>query len=122
MSGYASNRVIRSAAKGGPVTVEMSLQWTNGVLNGQVSGTNAGGWTSTLYAEAAGSWSNSAEYTVLFPPSTNGVGAGPPGYGYVLITNHQGNLTLSYSLADGTAFSQAAPVGEFEDVPLYASL
>ncbi|MGA2747567.1 MAG: immunoglobulin domain-containing protein [Verrucomicrobiota bacterium] len=119
-SGSATNPVARLAAAGGLVTVEMYLQWTNGVLNGTVSGTNAGGWHSTLYAEAAGASSNSAEYTALFL-STNAVGAGPPGYGYVLMTNHLGNLTLSYTLADGTAFSQSTPLGEYGEVPFYGT-
>jgi hypothetical protein len=50
------------------------------------------------------------------------VGEIPPGFGYILITNHNGAVTLSGSLADGTAFSQAPPLGALGGVPVYANL
>jgi hypothetical protein len=42
--------------------------------------------------------------------------------GYLLITNHPGTVSLSVSLADGTAFSQAVPVSSAGDFPVYGNL
>jgi hypothetical protein len=118
-SGYASNHVTRTAAQGGPVTVEMSLGWTNGLIRGSVSGADQGGWTSTLEAEKAAGASPSSAYTVLLGPETNSAEEIPPGYGYMLITNHNGSVTFSGAVADGATFSQTAPLGVSGDVPVY---
>jgi hypothetical protein len=120
VSGSASNVIARSASKGGPVTLEVSLDWTSGQINGAVSGSGQGGWSSTLVAEAATSTSTSGEYTLLLLPSTNA--DVPPGDGYLLLTNHLGQLTYSGALADGTAVNQAPPLGRSGDVPLFANL
>jgi hypothetical protein len=122
MSGGASNLVARSAVSGGPVKVEMTLQWTDGQINGAVSGSGQDAWTSTLFAEAAATASTSGEYTLLLLPSTNAAADIPPGDGYLLLTNHLGQLAYSAALADGAAFSQAPPLGRLGDVPLFANL
>jgi hypothetical protein len=71
--------------------------------------------------QAANPWP-SAEYTFLFAPTTNVSAVSPPGDGYALVTNHNGAVTLSVSLADGTAFSQTVPLSQTGDLPVYASL
>ncbi|MGA2174815.1 MAG: immunoglobulin domain-containing protein [Verrucomicrobiota bacterium] len=121
--GHASNHIARAAARGGPVSVVMAVGWTNHQILGSVSGTNEGGWESALCAEeGAAPLAVSGQYTVLLPPSTNVVGEVPPGYGYVLLTNHLGYLTLAGALPDGAAFSQSVPIGKLGNVPVFASL
>ncbi len=122
LSGAASNRVTRSASRGGPVTVEMTLQWNTGQINGAVSSSGQDPWTSTLLAEAAATAPTSGEFTLLLLPSANAAGAIPPGDGYLLLTNHLGQLAFSGALADGTAVAQAPPLGRLGDVPVFANL
>jgi hypothetical protein len=122
---YASNYVSRSKTQGGPLAVEMTLDWASGEITGSVSNLDTGGgWFSPLEAEKADASSppSSAQYTVLLIPGTNAVGEIPRGFGYMLITNHNGTVTLSGALADGTAFNQTPPLGVLGDVPVYASL
>jgi hypothetical protein len=120
--GQASNHVARAASHGGPVSVVMTVAWTNSQITGFVSGTNEGGWISPLDAELANGAGVSGQYTLLLSPSSNAVGDVPPGDGYVLLTNHLGNLTLAGALADGSTFSQSVPVGKLGDVPIFANL
>ena len=120
-AGFASNYVKRTAAKGGPLAIEMTLDWTSGEIVGSVSNLDPNGWISTLQAEKSVE-SPSATYTALLGPGTNTVGEIPPGFGYMLITNHNGSVTLSGALADGTAFNQSPPLGVLGDVPVYANL
>jgi hypothetical protein len=121
-SGIVNTNVKRAAAQGGPVNLDMTLNWTNGEITGSVSGGNLGGWDSPLQAEKSSSSSPSAQYTVLLSPGTNATGQIPPGFGYMLITNHNGSVTLSGALADGTAFNQTPPLGLYGDLPVYANL
>jgi hypothetical protein len=72
-----------------------------------------------LTADRASDFLPSAEYTILFSPSTSNA---PPGNGYALVTNRAGIVTLSGALADGTRYNQAVPVSRSGDVPVYASL
>jgi hypothetical protein len=104
------------------VNLDMTLNWTNGEISGSVSGANLGGWNSPLQAELSATASPSAEYTVLLSAGTNSTGDIPPGFGYMLVTNHNGSVTLSGALADGTAFNQTPPLGVYGDVPVYANL
>ncbi len=115
----SSPTVARPDNQGGPLALSLTLSGNE--LTGTVSGTDGGGWTSTLLAEQAGK-SSSAEYTLLIPPGPGAPSACPPGYGYALVTNHNGVVTLSGALADGAAFSQTTPVVGAGDVPFYASL
>jgi hypothetical protein len=120
-SGYASNYVKRTTAQGGPLAVEMTLDWTGGEIFGMVSNLD-GAWVSPLEAEKSAASPPSGAYTVLLGPGTNGEGEIPPGFGYMLVTNHNGTVTLSGALADGTTFNQTPPLGVLGDVPVYASL
>ena len=112
--------VARSAAQGGRIVMNLTLS-TNGVT-GTISGTNDTGWTSTLLAERVGKSVGSAEFTMLIPPGLGAPSNSPPGYGYALVTNHNGSVTLSGALADGAAFSQTVSIVGDGDVPFYASL
>jgi hypothetical protein len=114
--------VKRTAAQGGPVNLAVSLNFTNGEITGSVSGSNLGGWESPLLAEKSVAASPSAEFTALLSPGTNAIGEIPPGFGYMLITNHNGSVTLTGALADGTPFSQTPPLGIYGDLPVYANL
>jgi hypothetical protein len=100
----------------------MTLQWTTGQINGAVSGSTPEPWSSKLFAEAAGADSTSGEYTLLLLPSTNAAAAIPPGDGYLLLTNHLGQLAFGGALADGSAVSQAPPLGRLGDVPVFVNL
>ena len=99
--------------------LEMMLNWTDlpPDITGTVSGTNGGLWTANLTAKLASNSLGSAEYTLLVLPA--GI---PPGYGYLLITNHAGTVTLSGALADGTTFSQQVPLSGNGDLPVYGDL
>jgi hypothetical protein len=97
----------------------MTLNWNESPPNitGTVSGTNGGLWTANLTAELASNATNSADYTAqVLPPTT------PPGYGYMLITNHAGAVTLSGALADGTSLFQQVPLSGLGDLPVYGTL
>jgi hypothetical protein len=119
VSGQAGNHVARSASQGGPLTLEMTLNWNQSPPNitGTVSGTNGGPWIANLTAELASKATNSADYTALLLPSGT-----PPGCGYLLITNHAGAVTLSGALADGTPFSQHVPLSVNGNLPVYGNL
>jgi hypothetical protein len=120
-TGYnvASNYIPRTAKQGGPLTMEMTLNWNDSPpdISGTVSGTNGGAWTANLRAELASKESSSAEYTAWVLPTN-----APPGYGYMLMTNHAGAVTLSITLADGTSFSQAVPLSGAGDLPVFGNL
>jgi uncharacterized repeat protein (TIGR03803 family) len=112
--------VARLANQGGPVALSMLLE--SNQVTGTVSGTDDGGWASTLLAERVGPFVGSAEYTMLIPPGSDAPSGSPPGYGYALVTNHNGLVTLTGAVADGAVFSQIVPVVGAGDVPFYASL
>jgi Immunoglobulin domain len=116
------NTSVKRATDEGPVNLDMMLNWTNGQITGSVSGSNFGGWNSPLLAKLSASSSPSAEYTVVLSPGTNAVGDIPPGFGYMLITNHNGSVTLSGALADSTSFNQSPRLASGGAVPVYASL
>jgi len=112
--------VARPDAQGGPLALNMTLGANE--VTGTISGNDEGGWTSALLAEKAGPFAGSAEYTLLIPPGLGAPSASPPGYGYALVTNHNGVVALAGALADGAAFSQTASVVGAGNVPFYASL
>ncbi len=127
LAGQATNHISRTAGQGGPLTVEMTLNWNDSPpqVAGTVSGTNDEvPWAATnLTADRATNSLPSAEYTMLIPPDTNNEPTNSPsGYGYVLITNHLGKATITGALADGTAFNQSVPVSQDGYVPIYANL
>lgn len=121
--GNSSNYIPRAPARGGPLHVALAVAWTNNQITGVVVSTNEPGWVATNYLEqSAAPLAISGQYTMLLPPSTNAAGEVPPGYGFVLLTNHLGSLILKGALPDGSAFSQSVPIGKFGNVPLFASL
>jgi uncharacterized repeat protein (TIGR03803 family) len=118
-SEQSSPTVARTADKGGPLALSLALSGDE--VTGTVSGTNGGGWSSTLLAEETVK-SGSARYTVMIPPGPGAPSTSPPGYGYALVTNHNGLVTLTGALADGAAFSQNVPIVGAGNLPFYASL
>jgi hypothetical protein len=103
----------------GPLQVDLTLDTETPQITGTVSGSSS---TASLIADLASNVLPSAEYTILFSPSTNVSTNSPPGDGYALVTNHKGVVTLSGALADGTRYNQTVPVSQAGDVPVYASL
>jgi hypothetical protein len=131
-AGQATNHITRLA--GGPLSVVLELN-PNGLppqVTGTVAGTNDGiPWVADLTADLAANALPSAEYTMLLLPNTNTAPTfSPGGDGYVLITNYAGTardpaaarVRITGALADGTAFSQTAPVSQDGYVPIYANL
>jgi uncharacterized repeat protein (TIGR03803 family) len=112
--------VHRLASEGGPVALSLTLD--SNTVAGTVSGTDDNGWNSPLLAERASPFVGSAEYTMLIPPGFGAPSASPPGFGYTLVTNHNGSVILTGAVADGAAFSQIVSVVGTGDVPFYASL
>jgi uncharacterized repeat protein (TIGR03803 family) len=119
VAGQAGNTVGPATAPGGPWQVALTVSQTSPQIFGTVSNRL---WTANLIADQAANPWPSAEYTFLFAPTTNVSAVSPPGDGYALVTNHNGAVTLSVSLADGTAFSQTVPLSQTGDLPVYASL
>jgi hypothetical protein len=123
MSGQATNVISRAAVKGGRVVVAMTLLWNNypRQIIGTVTGTNGGAWSADLHLIVASTNRTSSAYTVLIPPATNEASAAG-GFGYALVTNKAGVVTLKGKLADGTSFTQTVPLSEAASVPVYVSL
>jgi uncharacterized repeat protein (TIGR03803 family) len=113
----ASGRADFSA---GPLQVGLTLDTGIPQITGTV--TNSSGTTASLIADLASNVLPSAGYTILFSPTTNVSSNSPPGDGYALVTNHEGVVTLSGALADGTRYNQTVPVSRAGGVPVYASL
>jgi hypothetical protein len=124
VSGFWRNRIARPMTRGGPLTLEMNLDWNQSppVITGLVTGTNGGPWTNALYAERAGDKSARGQYTMLIPPGIGAPSNCPPGDGYALINDQAGEVIINGKLADGTAFSLAAAESDNGDMPLYARL
>lgn len=120
--GQASNHIARPVSRGGPVSVVMNVQWTNSQIIGSVTGTNDGGWISSLDAEEAAGTGVSGQSTLLLSPSADAIGAIPPGDGYLLMSNHLGTVVIAGALPDGSTFSQSVPLGKLGDVPIFANL
>ncbi len=118
-SGLATNYVHRTAKQGGPLMVEMTLNWNDSPPNvtGTVSGNNGNPWVANLTNELTAKESASEEYTAFVLPT-----AAPPGFGYLLMTNHAGAVILNGKLADGTPFTQAVPLSGAADLPVYGNL
>ncbi len=122
MSGHAQKTIARTVAAGGPLVLDMSLDWNNTPrhLYGTVSA--AGKWTSQLMADKASNTLANAQYTLVIPPATADA-QHPAGYGYILITNRAGTVTLSGTLGDGTVVApQTVPLSQDGRFPLFVSL
>jgi hypothetical protein len=119
LSGAATNSVPRAD---GTVTVLTHLLFDNSP--NQIYGTvAAGNWVSDLHlvADASGALT-SAAYTMLLPPMTGAPPDSPAGYGYAVITNHAGSVSVAGQLPDGTTFNKTVPISEAAGAPFYASL
>ena len=95
----------------------------DGIITGTVS--NAAWPTNAyLWADLAAATHGTSNYTLLMSPPTNAAAnmTIPTGYGYALIADHGGTVTLNGGLADGTTFSQTVPASASNDVPVYVSL
>lgn len=116
-----SSNVVKTAA--GNLLVDMSLDTNgNGVITGSVTNSE---WAASSYLFAGlAATSGTADYTLLMaaPADAATNQSLPPGYGYALVADHAGKVTLSGGLADGTAFTESVPATTSGDVPLYASL
>lgn len=134
-SGRATNVIPRATSAGGPLTVELSLSGNPPAqqLTGTISGiANDSTWVAVLLADHATNMVPAAEYTVLLPPDASNAPPvlSPGGAGYLLITNYVGTLKnpaaatvrISGALADGTLFSQSAPLSDDAYLPVYVSL
>ena len=112
---------IKHVAHWGTLTLAMHLDWNSSPpqITGTVQGTNGGGWTAELTGELAGSNLKSARYTMLIPPGTNT--NSPSGYGYALMTNHLGTVTVSGHLADGATFTPTLTESKALHLPFYAT-
>ena len=122
-SGQASNHIARAARQGGALTVLLTLDLSNSPpqLTGTISGTNGGPWTADLLANRATN-AGSGEFTIVLAPTLLGMAGVPSGYGYLLLAQHNGTVSLSGALADGTAVNQTVPEDQTGRVPIYASL
>jgi hypothetical protein len=102
----------------GPLQASLALDTETRQITGTVS---ESGVTANLVANLSSNVLPPARYTLLFSPapSTNVV---PPGDGYALVSLHDGAITLSGALADGTPCNQTVPVSQTGDIPVYADL
>jgi uncharacterized repeat protein (TIGR03803 family) len=122
LAGDAACQVPRTNGLG-LLSLAMHLNWdiTPPQITGTVQGTNGGAWMAELTNEPAGSNLPSAEYTMLMPPGPGAPTNSPAGYGYALITNHLGAVTVTGALADGAAFSQNIAESQNLRLPFYAA-
>jgi uncharacterized repeat protein (TIGR02543 family) len=120
----ATNPIAKSATE---AASEVVMTLTNNPAP-QVAGTvfNASWGVANLTAYRATNTLPSGQYTMLIAPDTNV--SSPAGYGYASITNNAGKTVstakanITGYLADGTLFTQSAPVSEDGRVPIYANL
>jgi hypothetical protein len=127
VDGTASKSISRGLTNT-PLILALVLDLNPGAdrLTGTVSD---GNWTAELLANRAvfNATTNRAtrfagRYTLVFP-GPDGDPSVPMGDGYGAVTvASSGTITLSGSLADGTALSQTVPVSKDGQWPLYASL
>jgi hypothetical protein len=126
-SGQASNYITRTTKLGGPLIVAMTLDLSN--TPPQITGTISNTLTAAVANLVAYRATNTGtlKYTMLLEPEPGVLGQtdAPSGYGYLLMSQKAGVLTLSGNLADGTALSQTVPVTAVtgtNQVPVFVSL
>lgn len=101
--------------KAGTNSVSLTLNTESLQITGTVG-------TAALLADLASNVLPSSEYTVLLAPTNAPISTLPPGDGYALVSLHNGVVTLSGSVADGTTYNETVPVSRDGFVPVYASL
>jgi hypothetical protein len=125
VAGWASKTVLRPRTNSWAVAMRLDLAGAE-VLTGTLGD---GHWLADLRADRAvfNAQTNPAtqyasKYTLIIPGSTD-ASASPGGEGYgAVVVSGAGQVTLSGSLADGSALSQTVPVSRDGRWPLYASL
>ncbi|MGP8198399.1 MAG: choice-of-anchor tandem repeat GloVer-containing protein [Limisphaerales bacterium] len=103
----------------GPLQVALTLDTRTPQITGTVSESST---TAPLVADLASNILPSAEYTILLSPSNDISTNLPSGDGYALVTNHEGVVTLSGALADGTRYNETVHVSQAGEIPVYVSL
>ncbi len=122
--GQASNYINRPIRLGGPAILQMTLDSSDSPphLTGTVTGTNNGApWLAALAAYPPTNH-GTGQFTVLLAPTYLGLDTIPPGYGYLLVSERAGVLTLAGAVADGTLVNQTVPVDVNGNAPVFASL
>jgi hypothetical protein len=124
----SDNTASKVINRGGAPALTINLTLDTSSAN-QITGTiSDGAWTADLTAPHAGfdrklnpaPWQGN--YTVVFPGQTSDPSL-PAGNGYGrAAVDASGNVRLTASLADRTAFSQSVPLSSGGDWPLYGSL
>jgi hypothetical protein len=100
------------------VNLQLEMTGATGQLRGDVNG---GTWDSPLTASLAPVWTAknpsplAGDYTMVIP-GTTGIG---DSFGVVTVSQ-SGVLSVAGSLADGTAYSQSAPLSKSGEWPFYA--
>jgi hypothetical protein len=126
-AGQANATIPRPDALGGRLALQMTLHWSDAApqLTGTVSGENEDGpWTAQLLANPSHK-TDPEKYTISLLVSGPGAPDLPPGDGYLLMMKHNGVVTISGVLPDGTslrAMSETIPVDATGSVPIYNSL
>jgi hypothetical protein len=130
-SGKLTNQAgVCEIKRGGaaPLQVSFVAAGTNDQLRGWVSNKVAGGWAAELVADRSVYSSKkttplAGAYTVVIPSATNAVGNVPAGSSVgTLKVSAAGAASWSGALADGTKFTQSAPVSRDGYFPLFATL
>jgi hypothetical protein len=122
LTGMASKSISRGRLS--PLSVQLQLDLSNGPITGTISD---GTWTADLVANPSMySRTNPApqagRYTLLIPGSDN-ASAQPGGNGFSAMTvDALGNVSLSGTLGDGTAFTSSSMVAGEAQWPFYVSL
>jgi len=126
VTGFVTNLIGTVSNITGPVS---NLTGAVGSMSGPVSNLTATvsntAWATNafLWADLAAATPGNSDYTMLlFPPANAQSNLMPTGYGYALIADQRGTVTLAGGLADGTTFSRTVPASAAGDVPLYISL
>jgi hypothetical protein len=101
------------------IGVSLTLDATNLQITGTVASPSG---TADLLADLASNVLPSADYTMLLSPINPQTNTLPPGDSYALASLHNGVVTLSGALADGTSYNETVPVSRDGYVPVYASL
>jgi hypothetical protein len=128
LAGQATNHISRTASQGGPLVLARTFLTSSNAapqVTGAVSGTaNGAQWTANLIANQAANSRFQGNYTMLIPPDTNNApfNLSPGGNGYALIADSATTAKITGALADGTVFSQTAPVSLDGYIPIYTSL
>jgi uncharacterized repeat protein (TIGR03803 family) len=117
-NGHANVKITNSV--GTVVVFDMNLAF--GTITGTVS-EQTGAWTAALRAVRGFTHPGVASYTLTIPPADASGATSPPGSGWAVFRNGNGNVLFLMTLADGTAVhGLAGRVSVNGDVPVYVDL